>query len=113
MKYFALGSIVATFMILLSLPQNSWSQVEGIDGTWYMGEKSVSVEIYDHGWRFTVTNESGEKSVGKAFNEEVIYLPAENISGQIEVEGTIIEWSDGTYWSREAFTGPEPPNLPE
>ena len=39
----------------------------------------------------------------------VIYLPSENITGQIEAEGTIIEWSNGTYWSRESFSGPEPP----
>ncbi|TFG77416.1 MAG: hypothetical protein E4H21_03355 [Thermodesulfobacteriales bacterium] len=113
MKYSVLGSIVAVLMVLLSLPQNSWSQVQGIDGTWYIGEKPVSVEIYDHGWRFSLTDESGHKSTGKAFNEEVIYLPSENISGQIEMDGTVITWSDGTYWAREAFTGPEPPNLPE
>ncbi len=113
MKYFVSVSIIAALIILLSLPQNSWSQVEGIDGTWYTGEKSVSVHVYDQGWRFSVTDETGTKSLGKAFNEDVVYLPSENISGQIEVEGTIIEWSDGTYWSRESFTGGEPPNLPE
>lgn len=113
MRYFVSASIIAVLMVLLSLPQNSWSQVKGIDGTWYFGEKPLTVEIYDSGWRFSVTNEDGHKSNGKAFNEEVIYLPAENISGQIEVEGTIIEWSDGTFWSREAFTGDTPPNLPE
>lgn len=113
MKYFVSASTIAALIILLSLPQNSWSQVEGIDGTWYTGEKSVSVHVYDQGWRFSVTDETGTKSLGKAFNEDVVYLPSENISGQIEVEGTIIEWSDGTYWSRESFTGGEPPNLPE
>ena len=60
---------------------------------------------------FSVTDESGNKSTGKAFNDEVIYLPAENITGQIEAEATIIEWSDGTFWSREAFTGDIPPGL--
>jgi len=113
MKYYLLGSIVATLLFLLCLTQNSWSQVQGIDGTWYLGEKPVLVEIYDSGWRFSVTDESGHKSHGKAFNDEVIYLPSENISGQLEVDSTIIHWSDGTYWSRESFTGPEPPNLPE
>lgn len=113
MKYFVSASTIAALIVLLSLPQNSWSQVEGIDGTWYTGEKSVSVHVYDQGWRFSVTDETGTKSLGKAFNEDVVYLPSENISGQIEVEGTIIEWSDGTYWSRESFTGGEPPNLPE
>ena len=113
MKYFVSASIVATLMILFSFTQNSWSQVQGIDGTWYLGEKPVSVEIYDKGWRFSVTDADGNKSHGKAFNEEVIYLSSENISGQLEVDSTIIHWSDGTYWSREAFTGDEPPNLPE
>lgn len=113
MKYFISASIAAALIILLSLPVNSWSQVKGIDGTWYFGEKPLSLQIYDSGWRFSVTDENGNKSQGKAFNEEVIYLPAENISGQIEVEATIIEWSDGTYWSREPFSGDEPPNLPE
>lgn len=113
MKYFVSVFTVAALIILLSLPLNSWSQVKDIDGTWYFGEKSLNVHIYDSGWRFSVTDETGHKSLGKAFNEEVIYLPDENISGQIEVDGTIIEWSDGTYWSREAFSGDEPPNLPE
>lgn len=112
MKYFIFGTLLATLLSIAAF-QNSWSQVEGIDGTWYFGEKPLSVESYDNGWRFSVTNESGEKSTGKAFNDEVIYLPSENISGQIEMEGLIISWSDGTYWSRDPFKGDEPPNLLE
>ena len=113
MKYISYVAILSILVVSVFLTQNSWSQVEGIDGTWYIGEKTVSVEIYDNGWRFSVTDDAGHKSHGKAFNEEVIYLPSENISGQLEVESTIIHWSDGTYWSRESFTGTEPPNLPE
>jgi hypothetical protein len=107
---------VAVFMVMavsLFVPRVSWSQVEGIDGTWYFGEKPLRVEVYDNGWRLSVTNEAGQRANGKALNPDVIYLPSENITGHIEVEATIIEWSDGTYWSRESFTGPEPPNLPE
>lgn len=107
---YALSVITA---VLFFAPGLSWSQVQGIDGTWYFGEKQLTVEIYDGGWRFSVTNETGRKSTGKAFNESVIYLPSENISGQIEADATIIEWSDGTYWAREPFTGEEPPGLPE
>ncbi len=91
----------------------SLAQVQGIDGTWYVGEKPLVVETYDSGWRFSVTDEAGQKSHGKAFNESVIYLPSENLSGQIEFEATIIEWSDGTYWAREPFTGEEPPGIHE
>jgi|GEM_PF-1733295 len=113
MKLRILGSLFAIFVFSLITINSSWSQVEGIDGTWYFGEKPLSLTIYDSGWRFTVTDQDGNKSHGKAFNEDVIYLPSENISGQIEIDGTIIEWSDGTYWSRQAFTGDTPPNLPE
>ena len=113
MKYFNYVAILSILVVSVFLSQNSWSQVEGIDGTWYFGEKPLTVEIYDSGWRFSVMNEEGNKSHGKAFNENVIYLPSENISGQIEYDATIIEWSDGTYWSRESFTGDTPPNLPE
>ena len=108
---YVLLTIIAVFFCLNA--NLSWSQVQGIDGTWYSGEKMLTVEIYDDGWRFNVTDEAGQKSIGKAFNEEVIYLPSENISGQIELDATIIEWSDGTYWAREPFTGEEPPGLPE
>ncbi len=114
MKYVVVvGMVFAIMVVSLFVPQTSWSQVQGIDGTWYFGEKPLSVEIYDSGWRFSVTDESGHKTHGKSFNPAVIYLPSENITGHIEEEATIIEWSDGTYWSREAFTGSEPPNLPE
>jgi len=111
MKYFLIVTVFAIMAVSFFVPRTSWSQVEGIDGTWYFGEKPLSVEVYDIGWKFSVTDESGSKSHGKALNDEVIYLQSENITGQIEAEGTIIEWSDGTYWSRESFTGPEPPNL--
>ncbi len=107
---------VAVFIVMaasLLAPQVSWSQVEGIDGTWYFGQKPLTVHVYDSGWRLSVTNEAGQRAVGKALNPDVIYLPSENITGHIEVESTIIEWSDGTFWSREPFTGDEPPNLPE
>jgi len=113
MKSVVTASVLGVFIMFSCLTQNSWSQVEGIDGTWYTGQKPLTLEIYDSGWRFSVTDESGNKSHGKAFNEDVIYLPSENITGQLEVESTIIHWSDGTYWSREAFTGDIPPNAPE
>lgn len=107
---YALTAIAAVLFFGTSL---SWSQVQGIDGTWYSGEKPLTVEIYDGGWRFTITNDAGQQSIGKAFNEEVIYLPSKNISGQFELDATVIEWSDGTYWAREPFTGEVPPGLPE
>jgi len=113
MKYFLSLTVFAIMALSLFVPQTSWSQVQGIDGTWYLGEKPLSVEVYDRGWRFSVTDESGQKAHGKALNPDVIYLPSENITGHLEEESTIIEWSDGTYWSRESFTGIEPPNLPE
>lgn len=113
MKYLGIGTLTVALITLLALTQISSAQVSGIDGTWYFGEKPLTVQIYDSGWRFNVTNAEGDKSHGKAFNDSVIYLPAENISGQIEFDATIIEWSDGTYWSREAFTGDTPPNIPQ
>ncbi len=111
MNYFLKGFIYIALAVSFLLPQTSWSQVQGIDGTWYFGQKPLIVEIYDGGWRFSVTNEAGHKSYGKAFNDSVIYLPSENLSGQIEFEATIIEWSDGTFWAREPFTGDEPPGI--
>ena len=105
--------VLTAFAVIFCTAQNSISQVEGIEGTWYFGQKPLTLEIYDKGWRFSVTDENGNKSYGKAFNEVVIYLPTENITGQLEVEASIVHWSDGTYWSREAFTGDVPPNLPE
>jgi len=111
MKYVLLVTVFAIMAVSLFVPQTSWSQVQGIDGTWYFGEKPLTVEVYDKGWRFSVTDESGNKTLGKSFNPNVIYLPYANITGQIEEEATIIKWSDGTYWSRESFSGPEPPNL--
>lgn len=111
MKYVLFVTVFAIMVVSLFVPQSSWSQVHGIDGTWYFGEKPLTVEIYDSGWRFSVTNETGQRADGKALNADVIYLPSENITGHIEVEATIIEWSDGTFWSRESFTGPEPPGL--
>ena len=113
MKLKVIFGLFALLVFSLVITKSSWPQVHGIEGTWYFGEKPLSLTIYDSGWRFTVTDEEGNKSHGKAFNEDVIYLPSENISGQIEIKGTIIEWSDGTYWSRQAFTGDTPPNLPE
>ena len=108
------GIIFFLFFVLVVLFSfNSHAQVQGIDGTWYLGEKQLVVEIYDGGWRYSVTDETGHKSHGKAFNDSVIYLPSENISGQIEFDATIIEWSDGTYWAREPFTGEQPPGIPE
>ena len=53
------------------------------------------------------------KRTEKAFNESVIYLPSENITGQIEFDDTVIEWSNGTFWAREPFTGDIPPGVPE
>lgn len=113
MKFISSFVFLVLFALALFIPNSSWSQVQGIDGTWYAGEKPLTVEIYDGGWRFSVINEAGRKATGKAFNDSVIYLPSENISGQIEFDATIIEWSDGTYWAREPFTGDEPPGLSE
>lgn len=52
-----------------------------ISGKWYHDGKPTSIDVYDDGWRFTITNEQGQQSDGKAQSARVLYIPSLSLTG--------------------------------
>lgn len=71
-----------------------------ISGTWYHNNSPTSIQVYDNGWRFSITNESGQTSDGYAKSSRELYIPSLGISGNVNNDATRIRWSNGTVWTR-------------
>ena len=62
--------------------------------------RPTSIEVYDNGWRFTIINEQGQRSDGRAQSPRVLYIPSLNLTGYINADATRIRWTNGTVWTR-------------
>lgn len=71
-----------------------------ISGTWYHNSSPTSIQVYDNGWRFSITNESGQTSDGYAKSSRELYIPSLGITGHVNEDATRIRWSNGTVWTR-------------
>lgn len=71
-----------------------------ISGRWYHDNKPTWIEVYGSGWKFTITNEQGQKSSGEARSSRELYIPSLGITGHISSDGNKIKWSNGTVWTR-------------
>lgn len=83
-----------------------------ISGTWYHNNSPTSIQVYDNGWRFSITNESGQTSDGYAKSSRELYIPSLGISGNVNNDATRIRWSNGTVWTRSP-SGSGPLSSPE
>ena len=82
-----------------------WTRQSGggkthISGRWYHDNKPTWIEVYGSGWKFTITNEQGQKSSGEAKSSRELYIPSLGITGHISSDGNKIKWSNGTVWTR-------------
>ena len=71
-----------------------------ISGTWYHNNSPTSIQVYDNGWRFSITNENGQTSNGYAKSSRELYIQSLGITGIVNSDGTRIKWSNGTVWTR-------------
>lgn len=71
-----------------------------ISGTWYHGRKPTSIEVFDNGWKFRITNEYGQTSNGSAKSSRELYIPSLGITGYVSDDGSRITWSNDTTWTR-------------
>ncbi len=76
-----------------------------ISGRWYHNGQPTSIEVYDDGWRFTIINENGRQSDGKAQSARVLYIPSLGITGYVNNSATKIKWTNGTVWTRSPDSG--------
>jgi len=76
-----------------------------ISGQWYHGKKPTSIDVYDDGWKFTITNEWGQTSNGKAQSARVLYIPSLSLTGYVNNNATRIKWTNGTVWTRNPNSG--------
>ena len=84
-----------------------------ISGRWYHDGRPTSIEVYDNGWRFTIINEQGQRSDGKAQSPRVLYVPSLHLTGYVNQDATKIRWTNGTVWTRSPDSGPGPLSSPE
>jgi hypothetical protein len=80
-----------------------------ISGKWYHDGKPTSIDVYDDGWRFTITNEQGQQSDGKAQSARVLYIPSLSLTGYVNINATRIKWTNGTVWTRSPNSGNDGP----
>lgn len=71
-----------------------------ISGTWYHDASPTSIQVYDNGWKFSITNEFGQTNDGYAKSSRELYVPSLGITGYVNNEATRIRWSNGTVWTR-------------
>ena len=71
-----------------------------ISGRWYHGNSPTSIQVYDNGWKFSITNENGQTSNGYAKSSRELYIPSLGITGLVNDAATKIKWSNGTVWTR-------------
>lgn len=83
-----------------------------ISGTWYHNNSRTSIQVYDNGWRFSITNERGQTSDGTARSSRELYIPSLGITGYVNNDATRIRWSNGTVWTRSP-SGSGPLSSPE
>jgi hypothetical protein len=83
-----------------------------ISGTWYHNNRPTSIQVYDNGWRFSITNENGQTSDGYAKSSRELYIPSLGISGYVNEDATKIRWTNGTVWTRNPH-GSGPLSSPE
>ncbi|MCI0454160.1 MAG: hypothetical protein L0Y68_04095 [Candidatus Dadabacteria bacterium] len=76
-----------------------------ISGRWYHGNKPTFIDVYDNGWRFSITNELGQTNNGTAQNPHTLYIPSLKVTGYINRDATKIEWTNGTTWTRHPAHG--------
>lgn len=80
-----------------------------ISGRWYHNGQPTSIDVYDDGWRFTITNEQGQQSDGKAKGDRELYIPSLGITGYVNQNATKIKWTNGTVWTRNPNSGGDGP----
>jgi len=85
-----------------------------ISGTWYAnGDSSKRCRISQSGTSVTLTNEQGRTASGRFANPGTIesdwgYFGGRAIRGTISNDLRRIDWSNGTYWTRESSPQPTP-----
>lgn len=71
-----------------------------VSGRWYHGDKPTYINVYDNGWKFSITNEFGETSDGTAQGPHTLYVPSLSIYGHVNRDATVIRWTNGPVWTR-------------
>lgn len=83
---------------------------DDLTGSWQFGRANFSgrTSITQNGFNeYTFTNERGDRSSGQR-SGDWLNLREWPISGEIAYAGSIIEWSNGTYWHRNARLPAQP-----
>ena len=105
--------LVIAWLLALSAPLSAGT-LPNISGTWYAnGNTSKRCSISQSGTSVTLTNEQGRTASGHFVNPGEIdtnwgYFGGSNIRGTISNDLRRIDWSNGTYWTRESAPKPAP-----
>lgn len=93
-----------TKLVRAAPPQQSSSSSNGFLGAWCaQGDPSKHCAITGNGVFLTLTNENGNTSPGtfQGMEQNVITAPGwQFVKGTLSPDGSQINWSNGTYWTR-------------
>jgi hypothetical protein len=98
-------TFVAVFAIGLAFSVNdalAQSQSAAFTGSWCaQGDPTKQTSISDNGAFLTLTNENGDTSTGQYQGQNSIVAPGwQFVTGTLSPDGSQINWSNGTLWTR-------------
>jgi hypothetical protein len=88
-------------------PMSPSSQPDGGQGTGFMGawcaqgDPTKQASISNNGAFLSLTNESGDTSIGNMQGDNQVVAPGwQFVTGTLRPDGRQINWSNGTFWAR-------------
>ena len=82
--------------------QRNRYQSAGFIGGWCaQGDRTKQTSISYNGAFYNLTNENGDTSIGNLQGKNQIQAPGwQFVTGTLTMNGTQIQWSNGTFWAR-------------
>jgi hypothetical protein len=80
-------------------PSSSGS-ASGLDGQWYHNGKPTQILVAPDNRSITIVNEQGQRSDGYAASNRDLVIPSLGISGSVSENRKVINWTNGTQWTR-------------
>lgn len=119
MRKAAAIALLGILALLVHLPEAVRAgTLPDITGTWYAnGDSSKRCEISQSGTSVSLRNEQGGTATGTFSDPSTLttdwgYFGGHSIRGSISANLRRIDWSNGTYWTRESSPQPTPTQTP-
>lgn len=83
------------------IPYNPGNLVQALSGAWFHNGKPTAMTP-QQGNSLLLTNEQGQSATGYVEGPRFIFSPQWGVSGHIVDNGSQINWSNGTIWTRSS-----------